>query len=149
MYIIPAVYAAFSSDLQLGKQARNFLKVIEDTNYNPQRLNWELQVFFNQAAAMGKHIMFIVDQANALDQGVHDRVTDKKKMEVRGLLDGFTVNHMKIASSTANYLAAKYDEFRATSEKQLTLLMGLNEVSTWGLHFAFLHLSTLGTNEQP
>ena len=77
---------------------------------------------------MQKHILFVVDQANALDDSQDDRVSNKKKMEARQLLDGLSSNHMKISSSTATYVAARYDQFRATSERRVNINMGMDNV---------------------
>lgn len=65
----------------------------------------------------GETIIFAVDRANVLDHNVYlgDRIGNEKK-EVRKLLDGMASNHLKIASSTANYRAAMHDELRDTPE---------------------------------
>jgi len=129
-YIMPALYTAFHRDPELQKELLNLLK----TASNGADLEWRLLKLCNLAALLGKPILFIIDQANALDDGIHDRVSNHKKKDVRRLLDGISSQHMKIASSTANYAAAKYDEFRSTSESRLNLNMGLNAV---GLNLLF------------
>ena len=59
-----------------------------------------------------------------------ESVTTKNRM-----FGGISSQHMKIASSTANYVAAKYDEFRSTSESQLTFNMGLGAVGLKSLAY--------------
>ena len=129
IYILPALYAAFCEDVKLGVRVQALYRTILDQTFDPSRLNWELLVFSNVAAQMKKYILFIVDQANALGDGTDHRVSNDKKGEIRQLLDGLSSRHMKLSSSTANYVAAQHDEFRATSERRVTLCRGLNEVS--------------------
>ena len=86
-------------------------------------------------STIGKPILFIIDQANALDDGIHDRAREDKKKDVRRSLDGISSQNMKIASSTANYASAKYGEFRSTSESRLSFNMGLNSVGLKSLEY--------------
>ena len=92
-------------------------------------LDWEVIGFCNKASKLGKTIIFVVDEANVLDADPNseDRISNEKKMEVRDLLDGIAAMHLKIASSTANYLAARHDQFRDTSESRLSLYNGLED----------------------
>ena len=124
LYIIPALYITFHRDPELQKELLDLSKA----HLDGADLEWRLLRLCNLAAQLGKPILFIIDQANALDDGIHDRVSNDKKNDVRRLLDGISSQHMKIASSTANYAAAKYDEFRSTSESRLNFNMGLNAV---------------------
>jgi len=75
---------------------------------------------------------FIVDQANAFDDetvpGSH-RVSNKKKKQIRNLLDASSAKHLKLESSSANYKHASTDLLRETSEKRIGLYHGLDEVS--------------------
>ena len=75
-------------------------------------------------------LLFIVDQVNALDPG--DEVTDRfsldMKRSVRTLLDTITAKHMKISSSSGNYLHAIHDRYRQTGESRIYLYGGLNKV---------------------
>jgi len=75
---------------------------------------------------------FIVDQANAFDDdtvpGSH-RFSNKKKKQIRNLLDASSAKHLKLESSTANYKHAWTDLLRETSERRIGLYRGLDEVS--------------------
>lgn len=101
-------------------------------DYNYARLEWEVTVFCNIAAQIGKTIYFIVDETNVLDGNASsdDRVSKEKISQVRKFLDGTSSNYVKISSSTANYRAAKHDEFRATCEARLNVYTGLDDVGT-------------------
>ena len=132
LYVLTALFMAFHNDMHLAKEISNLAQGVLAKDYNYVRLEWEVTVFCNLAAQLGKTIYFIVDQTNVLDDGVSpdDRVSIEKKSQVRKLLDGISSNHIKISSSTANYRAAKCDEFRATSEERVNLYTGLDDVST-------------------
>jgi len=90
-----------------------------------------LKHFCRLAATPSKQALFIVDQANALDDetilGSQQFSNDKKK-QVRTLLDASTASHLKLESSTANYKHAWGNSRRQTSEKRIGLYCGLDEV---------------------
>ncbi|KAI5792571.1 hypothetical protein DFH27DRAFT_654987 [Peziza echinospora] len=136
-YVLKALYATFRHDVDLGHYV--FALNQERLSGDPTRLEQKILAFCNIAADLGKPIIFIVDQANALDDSTegHDRVSNDKKSSVRALLDGMSAEHMKISSSTANYLVAKHDQFRATSETRMTLDGGLDdeEMNAWWKHY--------------
>jgi hypothetical protein len=94
-----------------------------------------LTQFCWEVAKNGDCALFIVDQANALDDAPPgmQRFHNDKKQVVRSLLDTSSAAHMKLASSTANYKHAMTDRYRETSEKRIDLYYGLNEVSGWVL----------------
>ncbi|KAF8462175.1 hypothetical protein BDZ91DRAFT_850755 [Kalaharituber pfeilii] len=133
LYLITALFASFWNDTDLSEEVTELFNAVLSREYNHDRLEWDILVFCNLAAQLKKTILFVVDQANALDDSPDDRIGTEKKQKVRKLLDGISSNHLKISSSTANYHAAKHDEFRATSETRLTLYKGLDddEIKTW------------------
>ena len=45
-------------------------------------------MFFDLAAQIEKHILWVFDQADALDDGEYDRVKNEKKIRIRRLLVG-------------------------------------------------------------
>lgn len=132
-YLISSLATSFCKDAELGPEIRTLADTVLDETSTSTRLEWEVLVFCNLAAKLQKNILFVVDQANTLDDSQDDRVSNKKKMEVRRLLDGLSSYHMKISSSTATYAAAKHDEFRATSEGRINLNMGMDdaEIAAW------------------
>jgi hypothetical protein len=90
-----------------------------------------LKSFCMLVATKSNPALFIVDQANALDDdtipGSHRFSNDEKK-QVRTLLDESSASHLKLASSTANYKHGRTDLGRQTSEKRIGLYCGLDEV---------------------
>ena len=128
-YIITALSIAFCDDIELAPQISALTRALDDEECDSGRLERKVVVFCHRAAQMNKTILFVVDQANALDDSTDDRVSNEKKRDVRKLLDGLSSQHLKISSSTANYRAAKHDECRATSEMRITLYRGLDDVS--------------------
>ena len=127
-YLISSLSSCFCNDAELGPEIRKLSHILLDKAYDSTRLEWQVLTFCNLAAKVQKHILFVIDQANALDDSQDDRVSNKKKMEVRKLLDGLSSNHMKISSSTTTYTAARYDQFRATSGRGMNLNMGMDDV---------------------
>lgn len=85
---------------------------------------------FCAAAAPQYRLLFIIDQANALDseEEAVDRFTPQAKREARTLLGKITAQHLKLASSSGNYQHGLYDRYRQTGEKRLQLYSGLTEV---------------------
>lgn len=75
-------------------------------------------------------LLFVIDQVNALDP--RDEESDRFPLDIkrstRTLLDTTTSSHMKLSSSSGNYLHALHDTHRQTGEKRLTLYGGLTEV---------------------
>ena len=130
LYMLPAMYSAFHNDSLLGDQIKELVEIFFGKNRTDVKLEWKMTMFSNLAAQVGYPILYIIDQTNALDEGAHDRVSKEKKAQVRRFLDGLSSANMKVSSSTANYVAARYDETRATSETRLEFAQGLNDVST-------------------
>lgn len=95
---------------------------------DPEILERGISDFCQFARDSNEPILLIVDQTNALDAAVLDRVPENKKEQARSLLDGITFYHMKIASSTAKYKAAEHDRLRAVSEERISICLGLNRV---------------------
>lgn len=129
LYIIPSLYSAFYQDPVLGERVKELTQSFFEEGHTQEDLERGMIMFCNLAAQVGRAILWVIDQANALDDGELDRVSNLKKMQTRRLLDGLSSKHMKVASSTANYSAAKYDETRATSEARFNLYLGLDDVS--------------------
>lgn len=129
LYILPSLYCAFYQDPVLGRNVKELTQSFFEKGRTWRDLEREMVMFCNLAAQVERHILWVVDQANALDDGEHDRVRNEKKMQTCRLLDGLSSKHMKLECSTGNYSAAKHDQVRATSESQISLYMGLNEVS--------------------
>jgi len=75
-------------------------------------------------------LLFIIDQANALDseEEAADRFTPQAKRDARTLLDKITAQHLKLASSSGNYQHGLYDRYRQTGEERLQLYGGLTKV---------------------
>ena len=129
LYILPSLYSAFYQDPVLGVKVKELAQSCFEKGRTREDLEWGMIMFCNLAAQVGRPILWVVDQANALDDGDYDRVSNAKKMQTRRLLDGLSSKHMKLASSTANYSAAKHDQVRATSESRINLYLGLDDVS--------------------
>ncbi|KAF8437336.1 hypothetical protein BGX38DRAFT_52710 [Terfezia claveryi] len=127
-YILPSLYSAFYQDPVLGVKVKELVQSFFEKGRTLEDLEWRMIMFCNLAADVERPILWVVDQANALDDGEYDRVSNVKKMQTRRLLDGLCSNHMKLESSTANYSAAKHDEIRATSESRMNLYLGLYDV---------------------
>jgi hypothetical protein len=91
-----------------------------------------LKAFCRMVATEDDPALFIVDQANALDNEttLSYRFSNDKKEQVRTLLDQSSSTHLKLSSSTANYKHAWTDLLRQTSEKRIGLYCGLDEVFT-------------------
>jgi energy-coupling factor transporter ATP-binding protein EcfA2 len=100
---------------------------------------------FCSAASSEVHLLFIVDQVNALDptDDSLDRFSLEMKRNVRTLLDTITSDHMKISSSSGNYVHAFHDIHRQTGEKRLHLYGGLNEVKFFQTQDLQLYTDTL------
>lgn len=129
LYILPSLYCAFYQDPVLGRKVKELAQSFLEKGRTREDLEWEMVMFCNLAAQVERHILWVIDQADALDNGEHDRVSRKKKIQTCRLLDGLSSKHMKLVSSTANYSATKYDQVRATSESQISMYMGLDDVS--------------------
>lgn len=75
-------------------------------------------------------LLFIVDQANALDHlgdESKDRHSNEKKSATRELLDKISLGHLKLATSSANYQAGQGGELRDCEERQMTVYEGLSK----------------------
>ena len=129
LYILPSLYSAFYQDPVLGRKVNELAQTFFEKGRTREDLEWGMTMFCNLAAQVERPILWVVDQANALDDGEYDRVSSVKKIQTRGLLDGLSSKHMKLSSSTANYSAAEYDQMRATSESRINLYLGLDDVS--------------------
>jgi len=90
-------------------------------------------MFCKLAAQVGRPILWVVDQANALDDGDYDRVSNMEKMQIRRLLDSLS-KHMKLASST---------QVRVTSDSRINLYLGLDDVSFLLRFNMILHVGLL------
>ncbi|KAF8415888.1 hypothetical protein BGX38DRAFT_1245015 [Terfezia claveryi] len=149
-YLISSLATSFCKDAELGPEIRTLAEALLDKTSTSTRLEWEVLVFCNLAAKLQKNILFVVDQANTLDDSQDDRVSNKKKMEVRRLLDGLSSYHMKISSSTATYAAAKHDEICATSEGRISLNMGMDdaEIAAWWESYDAGNTESLSPNDK-
>jgi len=87
---------------------------------------------FCHASAAEERLLFIIDQANALDPQDEndDRLSLDVKRQTRTLLDKITAEHLKLASSSGNYKHALHDRYRQTGERRLYLYGGLTDVCT-------------------
>ncbi|KAA8897631.1 hypothetical protein FN846DRAFT_992273 [Sphaerosporella brunnea] len=137
-YLEAALLHGFDSHLLLGALIRDIaLRGAEDTKLA------DLKEFCWKAGKCGEHTLFIIDQANALDDeepGVERIDNDQKKL-ARSLLDSIVTYHTKIASYTANYKLASTDIFRQTGEGRVCLHHGLNDVEMkawWALNATIL-----------
>ncbi|RPB21073.1 hypothetical protein L211DRAFT_459528 [Terfezia boudieri ATCC MYA-4762] len=127
-YIIQSLYSAFYQDPVLGERVKELTQSFFEKGHTQEDLEWRMIMFCNLAVQVERPILWVIDQANALDDGELDRVSNLEKMQTRRLLDGLSSKHMKVASSTANYSAAKYDGIRATSESRFNLYLGLDDI---------------------
>ena len=88
---------------------------------------------FCSAASREFRLFFVIDQVNALDplddSEAVDRYSSDQKWLVCNSLDPTTSQHLKLASSSGNYLHAQHDILRKTGEKRLYLYGGLSKVS--------------------
>ncbi|KAF8532783.1 hypothetical protein BDD12DRAFT_901780 [Trichophaea hybrida] len=102
-----------------------------------EELEKEVLAFCAEVSELGMYITFIIDQTNALDDAVDDRISNDKKRQVRRFLDGRSSQHINISSSSANYLAAKHDKLRQTGEERIDIFDGLDavEMKAWWLEF--------------
>ena len=91
----------------------------------------ELEEFCTDAASEFR-LLFIIDQANALDpeDEAADRLSLIAKRGARTLIDKITSGHLKFASSGGNYQHTWHDMYRETGEKRLRLYGGLTDVSS-------------------
>ncbi|KAF8453366.1 hypothetical protein BGX38DRAFT_1178347, partial [Terfezia claveryi] len=78
---------------------------------------------FCSVASEEVRLLFIVDQVNALDPQDErtDRFSLEAKRHVRMVLDTITAQHMKMTSSSGNYVHALHDKYRQTGEKRIHL----------------------------
>ncbi|KAA8906952.1 hypothetical protein FN846DRAFT_918946 [Sphaerosporella brunnea] len=80
-------------------------------------------------------LYFVIDQLNALDpqDETGDRYDNAKKADVRDILEMMSAHHLRISSSSANYLHGHQDRVRASGEKHSTLYEGLTtaEMAAW------------------
>jgi energy-coupling factor transporter ATP-binding protein EcfA2 len=86
---------------------------------------------FCYAAAPSRRLFFIIDQANALDPHQSyqmDKNDNEKKQGVRNLLDDISSEHLKLASSSANYQGGLGEKDKQTQEGWMTMYEGLSEV---------------------
>lgn len=127
-YIIRALYSTFCEDEDEDIKD-HLMSLLSGNHISPEDQENRLRSFCAQVAYLGKTILFIIDQANALDDADDDRVSNKKKEKVRTLLDGISHQHIKLESSTANYRAARHDTGRNIGERRLVFNGGLNDVS--------------------
>ncbi|KAF8416478.1 hypothetical protein BGX38DRAFT_1147612 [Terfezia claveryi] len=147
LYILPSLYLAFYQDPVLGDKVKELTRFFFEKGRTQEDLEWDMIMFCNLAAQVERPIIWVIDQANALDDGEYDRVNNVKKTQTRRFLDRLSSKHMKLASSTANCSAAKHDEIMATSESRFNLYLGLDdiEMTEWWrrLDITYGHLQQL------
>ena len=92
----------------------------------------DLRKFCNDAASAQHRILFIIDQVNALDpqDEARDRYSNEGKRFVRAMLENITVEHLKLTSSTGNYMHAAHDTHRQSNEKRISMYGGLSKVKS-------------------
>ncbi|KAF8448161.1 hypothetical protein BGX38DRAFT_1142913 [Terfezia claveryi] len=131
----------------LGDKVKELTRFFFEKGRTQEDLEWDMIMFCNLAAQVERPIIWVIDQANALDDGEYDRVNNVKKTQTRRFLDRLSSKHMKLASSTANCSAAKHDEIMATSESRFNLYLGLDdiEMTEWWrrLDITYGHLQQL------
>jgi len=112
------------------EHARSHLKGLRREEVHELVALERLKHFCRLAATPSNPALFIVDQANALDETIlgSQQFSNDKKKQVRTLLDTSTASHLKLESSTANYKHAWGNSRRQTSEKRIGLYYGLDEV---------------------
>lgn len=84
---------------------------------------------FCDKASTDHRLLFIIDQANALEpeDEALDRFTLEAKRDARTLLDKIVSCHLKLSSATANYLHGMADEIKQTGERRLQMYGGLTD----------------------
>jgi len=126
MYVVQALQLAFAhQDAYLSNEIMALSVSAKRSN---EELEKEVLAFCAEVSELGMCITFIIDQTNALHDAVDDRISNDKKRQVRRFLDGISSQHMKISSSSANYLAAKHDKPRQTGEERIDIFAGLDAV---------------------
>jgi hypothetical protein len=126
MYVAQALQLAFAhQDAYLSNEIMALSVSAKRSN---EELEKEVLAFCAEVSELGMCITFIIDQTNALDDAVDDRISNDKKRQVRRFLDGISSQHMKISSSSANYLAAKHDKPRQTGEERIDIFDDLDAV---------------------
>ena len=90
----------------------------------------DLIKFCNNACTAPQPLLFIIDQVNALDpiDESKDRFANETKALARRVLDNITAEHLKVSSSTGNYIHAIHDTHRQAHEKRRSLYGGLTKV---------------------
>lgn len=133
-FIARALCSAFCSEPEEeGGFRTEMAKLLEDLgSLTVEMQELSLRAFCSRVAYCKKTILFIIDQANALDDDAEgDRVPNAKKAQLRVLLDEISHQHLKVESSTAlNYRAGKYYDLLRNnhSEKRILLNTGLDDV---------------------
>ena len=126
-YFRTALELAYDRNVPLRSHLKSLRREEVDALVALERLKY----FCRLVATPSDPALFIVDQANALDDetilGSQQFSNDKKK-QVRTLLDASTASHLKLESSTANYKHAWGNSRRQTSKKRIGLCCGLDEV---------------------
>jgi len=85
-------------------------------------------------------LYFIIDQLDALD--VQDEVTDRNdnsKASVRDALDKITMLHIRICSSTGNYMHGRHDSTKQTGEQTMRVYTGLSNVRGYRIPYPCDH----------
>ena len=98
-------------------------------------------VLFCDTVAEDVRLYFIIDQLNALDvqDGAMDHNNNSKKASVRNTLDKITMLHLRICSSTGNYMNSRHDSTRQTGEQTMRVYTGLNNVRGFGIPYPCGH----------
>ena len=115
MYLRSALKLAFADLRDWREYLDNDARTLDD-----------LTVFCQNVAPMFC-LFFIVDQEDALDMQAN-QYDDKRKWEVRSLLDCVSSGHLKLASSSSNYKGGTKYAGRQTHEGKVTMYEGLSEV---------------------
>ncbi|KAF8460210.1 hypothetical protein BDZ91DRAFT_799133 [Kalaharituber pfeilii] len=74
LYLITALFASFSNDTDLSEEVTELFNAVLCREYNHDQLKWDILVFCNLAAQLKKTILFVIDQANVLDNSPDDRI---------------------------------------------------------------------------
>lgn len=124
--LLEALYFTFEGDVIMQRCLRD---LAYKSLASEEKLESSLGLFCARAAAEGKMIIFVIDQADALDDDLDDGVYDQKSRQVRALMNAVSHRHVKVEGRTANNRGAKHGR-GSLGEKRLTLNQGLDDVSS-------------------
>ena len=83
-----ALFVTFRDGIDLALKVYSLAQALVDEEYGSRRLEWKVIVFCNITVQKSEAILFVIDQANVLDDSIEDRISSDKKRGVRKLLDG-------------------------------------------------------------